>query len=148
MLLVKPQVREIHNISCWNLALLGVIGLYYKDLSLLDFVFSSQYGIKNQLEQGVTDDGFWYEGSIHYNYFLLEGLTTLLVFADAYGYDFGKREKEIIHRMLENGYLYAFDNHFFPNPNDGWPSINLKTFSYIYHMGAKVFGEQSVIGIL
>lgn len=146
--LLKPQVREIHNISCWDLAALGVIGLYYNDEPLLDFVFTSKYGMNNQLAQGVTDDGFWYEGSIHYNYFLLEGVTTLLVFADAYGYDFGERGKEIVHAMLENGYLYAFDNHFFPNPNDGWPSINLKTFSYIYHMGAKVFGEKSVIGNL
>jgi hypothetical protein len=144
--LLRPQVREIHNISCWDLTALGVIGLYFADKQLLDFVFNSEYGMKNQLAKGVTKDGFWYEGSIHYNYFLLEGVTTLLLFCDNYGYAFGEAETKIIHDMLENGYSYAFDNQFFPNPNDGWPSINLKTFSYIYHMAAKVFGEHSDIG--
>jgi hypothetical protein len=144
--LLKPQVRAIHNISCWNLVALGAIGLYFDDRPLLDFVFGSKFGIRNQLAEGVTKDGFWYEGSIHYNYFLLEGLSTLLLFCDAYGYDFGTEEKRIVHDMLANGYAYAFDNQFFPNPNDGWPSINLKTFGYVYHMAAKVFGEQSDIG--
>jgi hypothetical protein len=146
--LLIPQVREIHNISCWDLTALGAIGLYFGDNALLDFVFNSEFGMKNQLAKGVTRDGFWYEGSIHYNYFLLEGVTTLLLFCDNYGYDFGKSETKIVHDMLANGYYYAFDNDFFPNPNDGWPSINLKTFSYIYHMASRVFKENSDIGNL
>lgn len=144
--LLLPQVDAIHNIRCWILSALGGIALYTKDESLFTWVFASEFGMNAQLEKGVTSDGFWYEGSIHYNFFLLEGVATLMVLCDAYGAPFGRENQEIVRRMLENAYAYAFDNDCFPNPNDGWPDLNLKTFSYVYQMGAKVFGEASSIG--
>jgi hypothetical protein len=146
--LIVPQVDAIHNIRCWNLAALGIAGLFFGDQSLVDFVFTSEFNIHRQLRKGVTADGFWYEGSIHYHFFLLEGVLALMLFCDAYGYAFGKRECAIVRRMLVNAYDYAFDNHTFPVPNDGWPDLNLKTFVHTYHIAAKVFGEDSQIGNL
>jgi oligo-alginate lyase len=71
-----------------------------------------------------------------------------MLFCDAYGRDFGKRESVIVKQMLVNAYNYAFDNHAFPVPNDGWPDLNLKTFVHAYHIAAKVFGEDSQLGNL
>lgn len=146
--LLKPQVNAIHNIRCWNNCAIGLIGLFFQDKEMIEFAFEGPFNIRKQIQEGVTSDGFWYEGSIHYNFFTLEGITPLLLFSEIYNYDFGKEEKEIIKKMFINAYHYAFDNQYFPNPNDGWPSINLKTYSYIYHMAAKVFGEDSEIGNL
>jgi hypothetical protein len=99
------------------------------------------------LQKGVTDDYFWYEGSIHYNYFTLEGITNLLLFSKLYDYDF-KVGAEVIEKMLISAYEYAFDNHSLPNPNDGWPDVNLKTYSYIYALGARIYGEESRVANL
>lgn len=33
-----------------------------------------------------------------------------------------------------------------PNPNDGWPNLNLKTSSFIYEMGARIFREEAEKG--
>jgi hypothetical protein len=146
--LVRPQVDAVHNIRCWNLAALGCAALFFHDKGLLDFVFTGEFNIGRQLREGVTADGFWYEGSIHYHYFLLEGVLSLMLMCDAYGHDFGKAETAIVERMLAAGYDQAFDNHRFPLPNDGWPDLNLKTFVHVYHMAAKFFGEDSRIGNL
>ena len=145
--LLRPQVNKIHNIPCWKNSALGIIGFFCGDEELLDFAFNGEFGINNQLKQGVTPDGFWYEGSIHYNFFVLEGLTNLLLFTRLYNYHFPVG-LETAHRMLIAAYNYAFDNHILPNPNDGWPNLNLKTYSYIYEIAAKVFGEASDIGNL
>lgn len=145
--LLKPQVNQIHNIPTWKNCALGIIGFFCRDQELLDFVFNSEFGIENQLKKGVTPDGFWYEGSIHYNFFVLEGLTNLLLFTKLYGYDFATG-REYAHRMLNAAYHYAFDNHILPNPNDGWPNINLKTYSYIYQIAVRYFGQESEIGNL
>ncbi len=145
-LLLKPQVNMIHNIRCWNNCAIGLIGLFFKDQEMIDFAFNGPYNIRKQIDEGVTADGFWYEGSIHYNFFTLEGITPLILFSEIYGYDFGQKQKEVVKNMFISAYHYAFDNQYFPNPNDGWPSINLKTYSYIYHMAAKIFGETSEIG--
>ena len=143
--IIMPQVDSVHNIRVWNLAALGAAALFFSDEDSLDFVFHGEYNIHRQLAEGVTPDMFWYEGSIHYNFFLLEGMMTFLVFCHVYDRPFGDDEK-ILSQMLENAYMYAFSNDRFPDPNDGWPELNLKTYSYVYHMGAKCWGEDSPIG--
>lgn len=142
--LFKPQVNMIHNIRCWNNSAIGLIGFFFHKPEVIDFVFNGPFNIRKQIEEGVTSDYFWYEGSIHYNFFTLEGIISLLLFSKIYDYDFGPTEK-VIEKMFVSAYHYAFNNQFFPNPNDGWPSINLKTYSYIYHTAAKIFGEDSEV---
>lgn len=143
--LLKVQLIRIHNIPCWINSALGIVALFTENKELLDEIFNGEFGIRNQLKQGVTEDGFWYEGSIHYNFFLLEGVTNLLLFTKLYDYEFGE-EENIIKGMFKSAYYYAFDNDILPNPNDGWPNVNLKTYSYIYHIATKIFGEDSEIG--
>ena len=144
--LLKPQVAAIHNISCWCLAAIGVMGLSLHDEEMIRFAFESPLNIREQLSRGVTADAFWYEGSIHYNFFLLEGVSYLFLFSHLYGYDFGRESTAIFERMLVQAYGYAFDNQYLPNPNDGWPNLNLRTFSYVYHTAARAFGEDSPVG--
>ena len=144
--LLKPQVVEIHNISCWCLAAIGVMGLSLHDEEMIRFAFESPLNMHEQLARGVTADAFWYEGSIHYNFFLLEGVSYLFLFSRLYDYDFGRESTAIFERMLVQAYGYAFDNQYLPNPNDGWPNLNLRTFSYVYHTAARAFGEDSPVG--
>ncbi len=144
--LLVPQVNMIHNIRVWNIAAIGAVALYCDDSKLFDWCYNSEFGVRAQLNTGVTEDGFWFEGSIHYNFFLLEGMISLMMLSEVYNHPFEEKEKTILNHMLERAYMYAFDNDILPNPNDGWPNLNLKTFSYVYHMAARVFGEESNIG--
>lgn len=146
--LLAPQATSIHNISCWGLSAIGVMGLAFKDSEMIDFAFNSEYNIRRQLKEGVTEDRFWYEGSIHYNFFLLEGISYLFLFSKLYNYEFGEESSRIFEEMFVQAYHYSFDNQYLPNPNDGWPNLNLKTFSYVYHTVARAFGEESKIGNL
>ncbi|WZL81183.1 heparinase II/III family protein [Vallitaleaceae bacterium 9-2] len=139
--LLKSQVVKIHNISCWMNNAIGVIGLFSSRQDLIQFAFEGPYNNRRQLLEGVTEDGFWYEGSIHYNFFTLEGFMYLGIFAQRYKYTFD--EVAVLEKMLKAAYKYAFSNHILPNPNDGWPNINLKTYSYIYSMGVQIFGDNS-----
>jgi len=145
--LLKAQVVQIHNISCWMNSTIGSMGLFAENQEMIDFAFKGEFNIGRQLREGVTDDNFWYEGSIHYNFFTLEGLTSLALFAKTFNYDFGP-ELKIVENMLLTAYEYAFDTLRLPNPNDGWPDVNLKTYSYIYSIGTKVFGYESGVGQL
>lgn len=147
--LLKPQVNQIHNIRCWNNSAIAVMGFFFNDKEMIDFVFNGEYNIIRQIKEGVTKDGFWYEGSIHYNFFTLEGITPALLFSSIYNYDFDLDAKNIIRNMFISAYNYAFTNLYLPNPNDGWPSINLKTYSYIYSVAAKVFNsDKEIVNIL
>lgn len=143
--LLKPQVDKIHNISCWVNSAIGIMGLFSGNQEMIDFVFEGELNIRRQLREGVTKDRFWYEGSIHYNFFTLEGISYLALFAKQFNYEFGE-ELEIVKEMYVAAYKYAFSNHRLPNPNDGWPDVNLKTYTFIYAVGTKVFGYDSEVG--
>lgn len=145
--MIKPQVVQIHNINCWYNSVIGTMGLFLENKEMIEFAFEGEFNIRRQLREGVTKDGFWYEGSILYNFFTLEGIMNLMLFAKVYDYTFGE-EEEIPRKMLNAAYLYAFDSHQLPNPNDGWPNINLKTYTYVYSIGAKIFGIDSDVGNL
>lgn len=146
--LLKPQVDRLSNISCWKNAAIGMIGLFFGKEELIDFAVNGLFGLVYQIENGVTAEHFWYEGSIHYNFFTLEGLSALLLFTKIYDYQLPAHVEETIRNMGIAAYHYAFSNLFFPNPNDGWPNVNLKTYSYIYHVLAKCFGYDSEIGTI
>lgn len=143
VILLRPQVVAVHNISFWSLCAIGVIACYLGDTQAQDFIHQCEYNMDRQLREGVTADGFWYEGSMHYNFFLLEGVVTYLLFARLYDKPYALGE-ETVSRMLTAAYHNAFDSGRFPTPNDGWPDINLKTYSYVYHIAARAMGGEMV----
>lgn len=140
--LLLPQKMHIHNIPVWINSAIGSMGLFFQEEEWVKEATKNPYHVYEQIRNGVTDSGFWYEGSIHYNFFALEGLMSFLVFAKSYCLDIPSDIEDTVFHMLEAAYEYAFDNDIFPNPSDGWPNISLKTYSYIYFMGYKVFGER------
>ena len=140
--LLLPQKMHIHNIPIWLNSAFGIMGLFFGEEEWLKEATEHPYNLYQQIEEGLTDSGFWYEGSIHYNFFALEGLMTFLVFAKSYAYPIREEFLEKVKHMLFAAYAYAFDSGRFPNPSDGWPDISLKTYSYVYFMGYKVFGEE------
>lgn len=140
--LLLPQKMHIHNIPIWLNSAFGILGLFFGEKEWLAEATEKPFNLYEQLEGGLTQDGFWYEGSIHYNFFALEGLMTFLVFAKGYGYAVRPDCLDKVKNMLFAAYRFAFDNDRFPNPSDGWPNIGLKTYSYVYFMGYRVYGEE------
>ena len=141
------QVTEIHNIKCWMLSAIGMAGVFFKEDKWTKFAFECEYNIRRQLIEGVTDDDFWYEGSIHYNFFTTEGIISLVYFCKKYGFDFGEGV-DVPRRMLLASYDYAFDNGMLPSPNDGWPNTNLKTYVYQYYAALDAYNDPAIEAII
>ena len=143
--ILTPQINRVHNIKAWIDAAIGMAGIFYDEPQWLATAFEGEYNIYRQLREGVTADKFWYEGSIHYHYFMLEGTVSLLYFCKKYGVAFEDPADPVTaslpKAMLLEAYNYAFDNGIFPNPNDGWPDINLKTYLQIYYLASYVYSE-------
>lgn len=139
-ILDKQRIR-IHNIALWIGAAIASTGVLLNDTKIIDSVYKGEFGIKDQIVKGFTKDGFWYEGSIHYNYFALEGVLTFFILSKLNNY---KLEKEILDQILfvlKAPYDYSFENLKFPNPNDGWPDLGLKTYSYLYYMAYMIYKD-------
>lgn len=64
---------QIHNHEVKISAALGVLGFVLEDEELLEFAVNAPYGLRWQLEHGLLAEGLWFEGSVHYHYYALQG---------------------------------------------------------------------------
>lgn len=92
--LFYPQKQHIHNIPTWINSAIGVMGFFFKRENWILEATEAPFNLYEQLKHGVTESGFWYEGSIHYNFFALEGVMNFMVFAETYGYVIPQWAKE------------------------------------------------------
>ncbi|MCL2015796.1 MAG: heparinase II/III-family protein [Defluviitaleaceae bacterium] len=145
--LLKPQIYRVHNIKCWLNSAVGMAGLFFQEEEWLNAALYGEYNLTKQLNEGVTADNFWYEGSIHYNFFTLEGVLAFLLFCKKYGNDFW-RTCDIPRKMLLSAHEYAFDNAVLPNPNDGWANVNLKTYLFLYYSAWQLYEDERLAAII
>ncbi|MGE0970027.1 heparinase II/III domain-containing protein [Klebsiella sp. WOUb02] len=73
LFLRQHRSPQIHNHEVKISAALAVLGFVLQDEELLDFAVNQTYGLRWQLANGLLSEGLWFEGSIHYHYYALEG---------------------------------------------------------------------------
>ena len=84
---VRTVNHGIHNHECWHLAGAGMVGFA---LGLPEYVrdaIHGQTGMLEQIRQGVTDDGPWFEGTWNYHFFTLQALEPFTIAAMNHGID-------------------------------------------------------------
>lgn len=145
---VDGQKGWINNIPCWINSCVGAVGLYTNTEELIESAFEKEYGLYDQIDRGVTKDFFWFEGSIHYNFFTIESFMNLLHVCKLHGKEIPQKYKDIIYNMMLSPCKMSFSNSLLPNPNDGWPNLNLKTYSYLYEMAANIFESEELYTLL
>ena len=74
---IRSQSFEWSNHEVWHLVAYGLAGLVVGDVRYVDEALHSKYGALNQLDHGILADGLWHEGTLHYHYFTMKGLTLL-----------------------------------------------------------------------
>jgi len=150
--LLLPQINRIHNIPCWLNSAVGCIGVFRRDKSLIErALLHPELGLDMQLHTG-TRNGLWYEGSMHYHFFTVEGILAFMsVLSRSMELVSGTLPKRLvanIEAMLVQSYEVAFSTGRFPSPNDGWPDVSVRTYAHVYHMGVAFFGRNSKVARL
>lgn len=124
--LLIPQVKSFNNISVWIQSCIGMIGLAFGKKELVESALNGEFGLYKQLEKGLTEDYLWYEGSLHYHYYMLEGLTY---FCELYA----KAEPQsklilMLDKMYQAPSELIFDKNIL-SLNDGWYPLTLKDYA-------------------
>ncbi len=121
---IHSQTGTIHNIHSWHNAAVGLVGFAVGDEELVRKAIDGPYGLKQQIQKGVKDDGFWFEGSISYHFYTISSLQPLYLAAKSQGYDLTGTEK--FYLMYTAPIQFTFPNGEFPANNDGWPGQSLQ----------------------
>ena len=143
---VHAQTRSIHNIPCWHNAALGLVGFAAGDWELVRAAIDGEFGMKNQIQKGVKDDGFWFEGSISYHFYTISALQPL--YRAAWGQKYPLEETEKFQRMFTAPARFIFANGEFPATNDGWPGQSLKNARSYYEFASGQWNDPSLLQTL
>lgn len=92
--LLQPSAREIimawqgrvHNITCWRNSAALLVGLLVDDEDLVEAAIDRpEGGYWQQMREGVSEDGTWWEGAWSYHFYTLSALWPGVVAADNCG---------------------------------------------------------------
>lgn len=106
----------IHNIQCWHNACMAIAGYYLGDPDLVARGEEGSIGFHRQVEEGILEDGMWYERSIGYHYYTLNALIAHIEAARRNGNPL--HENDRIRRMFLVPLLLAQPNLVPPSLND------------------------------
>ncbi|MGC9326869.1 MAG: heparinase II/III domain-containing protein [Candidatus Hinthialibacter sp.] len=136
---IHKQTRSIHNIPSWHNAAVGLVGFALGDEELVQEAVDGKFGLRNQIQKGVSEDGFWFEGSISYHFYTISSLQPLYIAARAQGCDLTGTEK--FRLMYTSPIRFAFPNGEFLAANDGWPGQTLDSHASSYEAAASLWDD-------
>ena len=113
---ISEYTFGIHNIQCWHNACMAIAGYYLGDPDLVARGEEGAIGFHRQVEEGILEDGMWYERSMGYHYYTLNALIAHIEAARRN--DNPLHEHEGIRRMFLVALQLAQPNLVTPSLND------------------------------
>lgn len=144
--LMAHRNNQIHNHEVITNSAIAVLGILLGDDSMVREGLYSPYGLYDQLEHGVQEDGIWFEGSFGYHYYALENFLAFEKFAVHTPYS------GIAHpcyvRMLEAPLDFAGRDGNFVLVNDMYPGHSGLKRQYLYEFAYRHFPTKRMTQIM
>lgn len=124
-----------NNISLWTRVAMALVALEFEDEALLSRAFDGEQGMHKLLEANVTADGFWKEGSLSYQAYVVTALMPLLRAAGLKGKSpLVRQAADAAGRMLLSPLVLRFPDGTLPAIGDarsGTPAIDRGLFEHV-----------------
>lgn len=137
-----------HNHQTWYNAGVGVIGFVLNDKDLIWYALEKpDSGHYYQMKASITADGMWYEGSMHYQFFVLNALFPFMEAAHHAGLDVYQDPayKSLFDFMLD----FADASLNLPTLNDGrLVSLTEPDRATYYEIALRRFGDERYAAVL
>jgi len=140
--LVRRFRLGVHNIQCWHSAFLFSAAIICGDTHLRDEAVAD---IEKNLKEGVTPEGWWFEGSPGYHFYTLQALSKFVI--PAKHNDIAPPDLARMRDMLLAPFRVAFPNLQLPTLNDSGP-VSLGGEAPLLEVGAYVFGDRPIAAAL
>jgi hypothetical protein len=142
---ILPANYGIHNMQCRMNSAIGLVGLLLDDKQLIHTAIDDpQAGFRQQIEQGVRDDGMWLEGSNGYHYFTLEGLWPLAEAARHCGIDLYSARYQ---SMFNAPFALATPDLHLPNFNDS-EIVDINAHADLYELAYARWKDAAYLPII
>ncbi len=141
---IERNDMGVSNWQSWHNAAIGAAGFVLADRAMAARAIDGKSGLRFQLENSTTADGFWYEGSATYHFYALDALRQLAEMASRNGVDlwgearFRQLFEAPMRFMLPDGTLAPF--------NDA-TTVNLANYAKLYESAYRHYGDAVLAGV-
>lgn len=137
--LMRHRARQLHNHEVKIGCTIGVIGLILEDEAYLEFAVNAEYGLRYQLEHGLFDEGLWFEGSVHYHFYALQGFWSFEKLAR--GSRYSLLDLPHYRKMLSFPLQLLMPDGSFPRINDCIAGQEKLNHSHLYEFAYQTYAE-------
>ena len=117
--MLNESMHAIHNIGCWLRSATAQVALLSGDEALWRLAIDGPWGLRQQLDRGVTSDYLWYEQSLGYQEFIAQALIPLFTETALAGRGAElSREMAIVENLVLAPTWLRFPTGYLPNPAD------------------------------
>lgn len=114
-----PWESGAPNQQTWNNAAIAMVGFALEDPLLISDAMRGSKGFEFQIDNRVTSDGLWEEGSWSYHFYTLTPLIYIAEMASRSGYGDVYANSSKLRAMFESPLRFAMPNQVLPAFNDG-----------------------------
>ncbi len=145
--LCEHRTDQLHNHEIIINGAIAMLGIVLNKEDLIEFALNEKYGLYYQLENGVLEDFFWFEGSPAYHYYALEALFRFEKFARHTKYSNLSHPNYI--KMLKMPLKILQANLTFPLLNDmKVEQGDFISYSAVYEFAYHYYGEWEFAWVL
>ena len=137
-----------HNHQTWYNSAVGVLGFVLEDAEYIWYsLLKDDSSLNYQLDKSVTDDGMWYEGSMHYQFYVLRAFQPLMEATHHAG--FNVYENPQYKALFDFMVTYADPQLEMPTFNDG-RVVNLTDSDRVtyYELAYRRLGDPRYVPII
>jgi hypothetical protein len=138
--------NQLHNHEVICNGAIGILGLLLNDKAALNFALHTKYGLLYQLEQGVLEDGFWFEGSTAYHFFALQNFLAFEKFARYTAYS--NLNHPNYRKMIHSSLALLKEDLSFPLLNDTHLHQGQPNGYGLFEFAYKTWKEPLLLGLL
>jgi hypothetical protein len=137
--LIASKEAQIHNHAVLITSAVALLGFLLGDEGIHRAGLEGEYGLLDQLQRGVLEDGLWYEGVVHYHFYALHPILQYGWAVENTPWDI--RGLEPIRRMLDFPLRFIQPDGSFLRRHDATSMVNIGTYAPYYELGLAWFGD-------
>lgn len=144
--LIAHKEEQIHNHSVLITSAIAALGLLLQDRTMLAAALDGEYGLHDQLDRGIMEDGLWYEGNVQYHFYALKSLLHYALIAEGTLWDVWK--KKALKAMFDYPLQLVMPNGMMPTLNDAGLGHHIGTYVPYYEIAYDRYGDDKYRSLL
>lgn len=146
--LISKRWEQLHNHEVRINSALAMTGAVLDDPRYLHTGVNAVWGLHDQLRCGVLKGGLWFEGSLHYHHYALQGFFEFERMVRYAHQDYSLMAQPYYKKMLDLPLRLLMPDDTEPAFNDCIPLKDTVTYPDLYEFAYACYGEESYARML